>query len=345
MTIATKLTKAVLVGGLAVGLGLSAAQATELKLASFVPASHHLQKNVWEPLTKELAQATDGELKLKIYPAGQLGSGGGEQYKRVVRGVADIVHGLPGYTSSQFPESLLIELPGVPVSDVQATEGIWNAMQLVEHEYRRVKVLALFASESAILMMRDKAVRVPSDLEGLKIRVPSASIGKAVSAWGGTPVSMPITEVYNAAQTGVIDGALLGGSTLNSFKLHEVFHHYTTGVPSTTSEVFLLMNRNSYDKLSDKERVALDRLTGFPLSQKSSKSYRNQHEKGMKTIRDAGKDIIELSPEVAQQFTNLSRSVIAETVAALKREGVENAQKIVELMGQSYQGDKAAGVE
>jgi len=341
MSITNRIAKTVLTGGIVTGLTLSSVQATELNLASFVPANHHLQKNVWEPLAKQLVEATDGSLVLNIYPAGQLGSGGTEQYKRVVRGVADIVHGLPGYTSSHFPKTLLIELPGVPESDEQGTGGLWNAMPLLEDEYARVKPLAVFTSESAILMLRDKEVRTPADLDGMKIRVPSSNVGKAIEAWGGTPVSMPITEVYSAAQTGVIDGALLGGSTLNSFKLHEVFDHYTVGVPSTTSVVFQLMNRDSYENLTDAEQAAIDKYTGYEMSKKSSQSYRDQHEEGMATIREADKNIVELTLEETAAFRKLSQSAIKETVNELESEGIDNAKKIVELMGQPYQRDAA----
>jgi TRAP-type C4-dicarboxylate transport system substrate-binding protein len=330
-----KIAKIMAVAGLCSSVPLSAL-ATELKLASFVPARHQLQVNVWEPLAKELAEATGGELQLQIYPGGQLGAGGNEQYNRVVDGVADIAHGMAGYTSVLFPKTLLIELPGVPHSSEQATEGLWKAMPMIQDEFRRVKPIALFTSSDAMLMTRNTLVRSPEDLKGLKIRVPSAGVGEAVAAWGATPVSMPISDVYNAAQTGVIDGALLDGSTLRTYKLFEVFDNYTTGIPSTTSTVFLLMNRDSYEGLSDDERQALDKVAGLELSRRSHRAFEDAHEGGLKLIRGMESEtVIELTAKESKAFEKRSRKVVDEAVAALEKRGVDNARQIVETMGQA----------
>lgn len=338
MSVFSKVSKAVASAAFAGSVVLGGvAAAEELKLAHFMSPKHPLHTSVYGPWAQELAQATGGKLTVQIYPAGKLGSGPTEQYNRVIDGVADIVHGLPGYTSNLFPKTLLIELPGVPQSSEQGTEGLWNAMPLIEDEFRRVKPLALFTSADAMIMTRDKQVRSPEDLKGLKIRVPSATTARSVEAWGATPVSMPISEVYNAAQTGVIDGALIDGSTITSFKLGEVFNNFTVGVPPTNSALFLVMNRNSYNSLSKQEKAAVDKLSGLPLSKKGNQSYRENHERGLAAARDMGKSIIELTPEQSARFEKLSRPVIEQTVADLKKRGVNNAEQIVQAMGQRQQ--------
>ena len=86
---------------------------TVLKFASFVPTKYVLHKPVFEKLADDLAKETGGEVKIKIYASGALGKGPVEQYQRAVRRIAEISYGLPGYTSSVFPKTLLIELPFV----------------------------------------------------------------------------------------------------------------------------------------------------------------------------------------------------------------------------------------
>jgi TRAP-type C4-dicarboxylate transport system substrate-binding protein len=336
MSVLSRISNVAIISVLVVGLTVAnTTLAKELTLAHFMSPKHHLQVKVWEPLAEDLAAATEGKLKLAIYPAGQLGSGPAEQYNRVLNGVADIVHGLAGYTSPLFPKTLLIELPGVPRSSAQGTEGLWNAMALIKDEFRRVKPLALFTSADAIIMTRDKPVRSPEDLRGLRIRVPSTNTARSVEAWGATPVSMPISEVYNAAQTGVIDGVLLNASSLKNFKLHEVFNNFTIGVPSTTSVMFLLMNQDVWARLSEEEQAAVDKLTGRDFSKRVSKLFQDEHEEGLAMARSMpGKTVIDLTPEAAAQFDNLSRPIIDVTVADLENRGVKDARKIVEIMGQ-----------
>ncbi|WP_250637308.1 hypothetical protein [Salipiger sp. CCB-MM3] len=62
-------------------------------------------------------------------------------------------------------------------------------------------------------------MRSPADIKGLKIRVPSRNTGLLVEAWGATPVSMPVSEIYNAMQTGVIDGAMIDTTATRAFRL------------------------------------------------------------------------------------------------------------------------------
>ena len=104
-----------------------AAAETVLKLASFVPPQYILHKPIFLKLADDLDKATGGEVKIKVYAAGALGKGPVEQYQRAVRRVAEISYGLPGYTSSVFPKTLLIELPGRHAGpsgrDRQAVEG------------------------------------------------------------------------------------------------------------------------------------------------------------------------------------------------------------------------------
>ena len=69
---------------------------TVLKFASFVPAKYVLHKPVFMKLADDLAKATNGNVKIKIYPSGALGKGPVEQYQRAVRRIAEIYGGRAG---------------------------------------------------------------------------------------------------------------------------------------------------------------------------------------------------------------------------------------------------------
>lgn len=332
MGIVNNIATAIVTVGVMSAWSLSGVAAKELKLAHFSSPKHHLQTNVLEPLAEKLVSESGGALTLGIYPAGKLGAGPVEQFNRVVDGIADIAYGLPGYTSTLFPKTLLIELPGIPLSEEAATASLWNAKELFEDEYRRVKMLGLWTSASDLLMTRDKPVRSPKDMQGMKIRVPSANVGKAIAAWGATPVSMPAPAIYNALQTGVIDGVFIDGSSLKSFKLHEVINHITVGMPTTLSAFFLLMNRESWDALSAEEQAVVEKLTGRDLSLWANESYRSQSLKELDAYRGmSGKAVIDLTPEEAAAFEALSAPVVKATIAELEDQGVP-AGKVVEAL-------------
>lgn len=301
----------------------AAASATELKLAHYASTKYPLHNEVLTSLAEQLSQATSGELTIRIYPGGELGAGPAKQYDRAVDGVADITLALPGYTASQFRKSLLVELPGVVPADKDVTEAFWANVDDVSKEFRRTKLLALWSNPSAVLLTAEKPIRSLEDLSGLKIRVPSKNVGRVAEAWGATPVSMPITEVYNSLATGVIDGVLVDASVLNSFKLKEVTNYVTTGMNSTNSPMMIVMNRDSYKSLSDSQREALDGLSGLELSKAGRETQKGGADRALAAFAEMGKEIITLSDEEAAKFNAASDALSQSVVKELGDKGLD----------------------
>ena len=263
-------------------LAAPAAAETVLKFASFVPTKYVLHKPVFQKLADDLAKETNGEVKIKIYASGALGKGPVEQYQRAVRRIAEISYGLPGYTSTVFPQSLLIELPGVTTGHQDATRKLWKVMDThLKSEFKRTLPLAMFVTPPAVLMMRDKPIRTLADLKGLKIRASSKSAAAILTAYGATPVQMPATKVYTSMSTGVVDGALMGTGSLLIFKLIEPTKYVTMGLPEMPTTLFMVMNEEAYKELSPKNRAALNKLTGLGLSLRSAQLEANFGDLGM----------------------------------------------------------------
>jgi len=323
------------VAGALVVLGLTVANqvaALELRLAHFSPPTHFLNDKILKPFADHVAAATKGEVTVRIYPSGELGSRPAEQFGRVVSGVADMALGLPGYTAAQFPRTLLMELPGAVASAEVATQAVWNAIDLIEPEFSRVKILALYTSEPAILMMRNKEVRSPADLKGMKIRVPSANAGKVVEAWGGVPVFAPAPDVYNAMQTGVMDGVLISPSTIKSYRLDEVVSHYILNVPTTITVFYVVMNRASYDKLTAEQKAAIDAFAPKKFSEIGNKAYLEVAAEAIKYVEGKpGETIIRLSAAEAKAFADASKDTLDQIVKQLDGQG-HPASKIVEKL-------------
>ena len=98
-----------------------------------------------------------------------LGAGPVEQYVRVVQGVADVAWGLPGYASSQFETTMIVELPNAIPLDAPGYEAIWAAYE--EHladEFPGTVPVALWTSEPNVFIMKDHDIRTPADVAGLK---------------------------------------------------------------------------------------------------------------------------------------------------------------------------------
>lgn len=315
------------------GLAAGAAQATEIKIAHWMSPKHPMDRFIMRPWAKQLTEMSGGSLNVKVFPGGQLGKGPVAQFKRAVDGVADVTFGLPGFTSKLFPRTGLIELPGMAEDAVSAANKIWDAFELLRPEWKRVKVLALWTNENQILMTRDAPITTLAQLKGKKFRVPSKIQGETIKALGAVPVFMPINRVYNAINTGVIDGVMTGPSTLISFKFHEVTKFYTVGLPIGRSPFFLVMNKKKWESLSDKQKALIDQTTGRGLSLKASKFYIGAGKKGLDLVRKSNKHkIVQWEPAEAKKAMAILNAYRAKFVADYEKRGIP-ARAILKAMG------------
>lgn len=285
------------------------AGAETVKFAHWVPPAHTLTKSTIEPLIE--ATKASG-LSIEVYPGGELGAGPLEQYVRVVQGVADIVWGLQGYTSSQFPKTMVSELPGALPEGMTGYDLIWNAYDagLLANEFPGTKPLALWLSEPNVFIMKDIDVRTPDDLKGLKIRVSGSAAAAAVEALGATPVQMPAGEIYNSLQTGLIDGVITGASAIGDFKLDEVANSYTLNAPLGHISFYVVMNQAKYESLPEAERAAIDSIAGRPLSKSAEDGWNARAEQVIEQISTTGDNTVyTLSADERAAFEALTHPV------------------------------------
>ncbi|KRA47609.1 TRAP transporter substrate-binding protein [Devosia sp. Root635] len=314
-------------------MAAGSAGAAELNFANFMAPTNPYEAGAFQPFAAMVAEMTGGEVTVRVRSGGELGAGPVEQYNRALDGVADLAIGLPGYTASTFPITLLSELPGVLTEDT-GTETLWNNIDLFADEYRRVELIGLWSNAENVLYMRGDAVRTPADIAGKKIRVPSRNAGLIVESWGGSPVSMPVSEIYNALQTGVIDGAMIDGTATDAFKLGEVADSLTFGMNTTISPFFIVMNRDSFDALTPEQQTAI-KEAGRQASRLANTTQIDAGRAGIIGFGNLeGKELIELTADEAKAFDDLSASVLAQVVDESTAAGLPAQDVIDALMAQ-----------
>jgi TRAP-type C4-dicarboxylate transport system substrate-binding protein len=300
--------------------------ADELKFANFTPPFHTVNASVIEMMNDMLSEATNGEVTVRGYHGGELGAGPVEQYVRVVQGVADVAWGLPGYTSSQFDTTMIVELPNAIAIEAPGYEALINAYD--EHladEFPGTVPVALWTSEPNVFIMRDHEIRTPADVAGLKLRVAGATAAQVVEALGGTPVQMPINQVYNALETGLIDGVITGSSTLNDFKLDEVANSYTFGANLGRLSFYAVMNEGIYNGLSAEAKAALDIMA---LSKSAEDAWNATSDDGVAQARASGDNVfIDLTENEAAAFAEAVSGVVNAYVAEVGGEAALAAMR------------------
>ena len=308
--------------------------AEELKLAHFMSPRHVMHSDMMAPWAEEIARATGNRLTVKIYPGSQLGGKPPTQYKLAADGIADIAFGLQGYTSSVFPRTTLTELPDFGANGVEATERMWGIFpKYLSEEYKDVKVLALWSNDEPVIMTKSRPVRRLEDLKGMKVRTPSSMQSKVLQALGAVPIDMPVTEMYNALDRGVVDALWVPPSTILDFKLMEVAKFYTVDLPQSRSPFFLVMNRKKYDALAPDLKKVLDEGTGKALSLKATAAYDRRGDEALKAVRGvAGTEIIKLAPAEQQRWRAALAPMIEAAIAEADKGGV-NAREMLKAAG------------
>ncbi|OGA41402.1 MAG: hypothetical protein A3G28_00790 [Betaproteobacteria bacterium RIFCSPLOWO2_12_FULL_68_19] len=299
-------------------------QAQELRLSTFVPPVHIIYREIIVPWGKDVEKATNGQVKVTLYPSMQLGGKPPELFRQAVDGVADLVFTLPGYTSPAFPRTGIIELPGLKPDGFAATDMMWDLLDpYLLPDYQGTKVIALWGAEDAGLMTRtSKAYRSMDELKGLRIRAPSAAQAKQVQYMGAVPIAAPITQVYPGLERGTMDGAMVPFTTILDFRLGEVAHGFTIAGPIFGRSVFLIaMNKKKYDGLPPSARAAIDRLSGRELSRKATDVYIKRAVQAVASVRGKA-DIVELSKQEQDRISRTLRPIIDEWIKESEAKGI-----------------------
>jgi len=334
-SIAGLATASLLIAGMGVaGLagGATTVQAKELKQAFFASPRHP----IWAKLMVPWAKAVEGagvDLKIIGFPGSQIGGAPPGAFKRVINGIADIEFGLQGYTSTVFPRTLIMEIPLQWGTPKEATRALWRIFDKhIASEYKRVKVLALWATDTPTVMT-NKVVRTPADLAGLKLRTPSKNQAAIIKGWGAVPVGMPMPQTYGALEKGVVNGAVVGISVVNSFKLAEVVKHYIVDLPMGYSPQMIVMNRKTYDGLTAAQRAVIDKNSGLEMSLKAAGLYESSRLGGLATVKKrADTSVTTLTAAEKAAWVATLKPIVDKWVKDFEGQGLPYRQMLVDYL-------------
>lgn len=180
-----------------------------LKLAHGLDTGHSVHKSMVF-MNERLKELSNGTMDIEIYPSGQLGSER-DTMELLQIGSLAMTKVSASPMESFVPKMKVFSIPYV----FRDEEHLWKVLNgeighqlLVAGEAVRLRGLAYYDSGSRSFYTRDKPIRTPKDLEGLKIRVQKSQTSvRMVEALGGSATPISFGELYTALQQGVVDGA------------------------------------------------------------------------------------------------------------------------------------------
>lgn len=238
-------------------IGLAAAPKYNWKLASVLPESHPIHKTLVF-FADKVAEKTKGEVKITVYPAGQLGQE--KDYMEGAKiGTIEITKVSTGPLGQYSPGLQALSLPFIWRNiehQHQVLDGKVGKKLMADLEKSGFKGLAFFDAGFRSVTAQ-KPIKTPADLKGLKIRVmQSKPLVDSINGLGATAVPMGQSEVYVALQQKVIDGWENNEPTVLAFNMQEVCKYFSYTLHSSIPDI-MVMNKRVFDSVPSKIQKAI----------------------------------------------------------------------------------------
>jgi TRAP-type transport system periplasmic protein len=291
--------------------GPGLAQPTTLRMAFVAPPP------VWGPIAdryaQEVAQRTNGEVKITSYGGGQLGSLP-QNYAGLRTGQIDMMLADTGTLAIARGGKDFNALFAPYVFRDNAHFRAFVASPVFREMLGPVEQEAGFKYVGYVsdrtprqLTTSNRPVRKPEDMKGLKIRVPETpTILETMKAWGASPTPVPAAELYLALKQGLVDGQDNGFDAIAGAKFFEV-QKYAMRLDYVQSGLFVVISQARWNKLTPAQQQAMTEAASETEKWASQATWAAA-ERSLDVLRAAGMEIVE--PDLAP-FRKLADEVNA----------------------------------
>lgn len=272
--------------------------------------------STWYEAAKKLAddmnKETDGRIKIEVFTNEQLSGGdSGKAVEGLAKGSIDLTF------NSTIIYSILDQRFGVAsapflLKDHSEVDKVFNGEggEKLKELLAEKGVQALGYGENGFRQITNskREIKLPEDLNGLKIRIPGITMYTDLYRSLGTdPSTMTFSEVFTALQQGTIDGQENPIDVIASSKLEEV-QDYLTLWNYSYDPLVLGMNKKLYDSLSDADRELFDRL-GKEAAAYQVKIAREKEASQIGDLKSKGMNVYTPTEEELEAFKKVVQPV------------------------------------
>ena len=271
---------------------VQAAAEYTLRFSHFYPETSGQSKGLFKEWADSIEKESNGRIDVQMFPSSTLAKASA-QYDAVKNSIADVSVAVQGYNANRFPLTQIVELPGVSKNAAQGScivESLYTE-GLISNEYRKTKPLFLFTHGPGAIHTTNKEIKVPQDLEGLRIRRPTAVVAKLLEGLGAKPVGMPAPDAYQSTQRGVIDGVALPWEGQYTFRLNELTKYHTEVGGLYTLAFVMTMNKSFYNRLPADLKKVIDDNSGMKWSKKAGVVFDELDAKGRAQAIEMGQQV------------------------------------------------------
>jgi C4-dicarboxylate-binding protein DctP len=282
---------------------------------------------------KRAEELTAGKVKVEVYPNSQLYKDKEEMEALQLGAVQMLAPSLAKFGPLGVKDFEAFDLPFIfnSYADLhKVTQGPVGQQLLAKLEPKGVKGLAYWDNGFKSLSA-NSPIKTPEDLKGKKLRIQSSKVLEAqMQALKAIPQTLAFSEVYQALQTGVVDGTENPVSNFYTQKMQEV-QKYMTITDHGYLGYAVIVNKKFWDELPADVRGQLE------TAMKEATDYANQiakekNDKDLESVKASGKtEVTTLTPAERAAFRAALIPVHDKMADRIGKETIDAVYKAVDF--------------
>ena len=270
-------------------------------------------------LADRIASASGGRLTIKVYAAGELVPAF-EVFDSVSRGTVECGHGAAYYHKGKLDAAqFFTAIPfGMNYSELNGWLYYGGGLELWRELYEPFNMVPFPCGNTGVQMggWFNREINSIDDLDGLKMRIPGLG-GEVLRRAGGTPVTLPGSEIFTSLQTGAIDATeWVGPYNDLAFGLHKAAkYYYYPGWQEPGPMLEFIVNRDAWDALPEDLQAIVD-VSCQAINIDMNAEYMHGNTDALhKLVADPNVELRRFPDDVMDHLQRISNEVIDELVA------------------------------
>ncbi|MCA0922677.1 C4-dicarboxylate TRAP transporter substrate-binding protein [Pseudooceanicola nanhaiensis] len=279
------------------------AQANTVLIANEPGPNRGARAHALEYLAEQIKERTNGSVTVDQNWGGALFKANAA-LDSLSAGVADMGVIIGAYAESEFPElqmgGLLLK-PAHPWVMMKAMYELFTTNEYVKGRMEEMNLVYVnsFSLSPGILACRGEGIRTVADIKGTKVAHTGAS-GEIFAALGGNMVKMPIYDVFQGMETGLIDCSVTYAYFAVATNLNEQVDTMVDLKLSTVTSLATFINKFTFDSLSPEEQEAI-LSTGADMTDYYGEYLQEADDKAMAALAE-GENAVEFVEFPAEEY-------------------------------------------
>lgn len=286
---------------------LAAAPVT-LKMSYFTSDGSYIYQCFASPFVEAVNAAGVGIVEINVLFSG--GVSIAEQPKLVLDGTADLAVIVPGYSPQEFPDTSVLQLPGLYRDGHEASLVYTRlAETLALRDYQPFVFVGGYVSPGEDLHSRKPLTKL-GDLKAQSIRVNNLLEADALRMLGATPILLPINRTMEGLNDGTLDGVTVPDYMVFEFGFGRLTaHHYLAGLGGAA--LAIVMNRAKFAGMPLAAQKIVTEYGGEWLAAKTSACVAAKGQEVLARLKaDARRTVTEPSPADLARLHSVYTSVV-----------------------------------